>query len=153
MLATTRAEEMTSNIIQIPSLKTKPKARSKEEKLRSALPRGDYVKQGAITMYTQRISEGCYSSTSGSGATQFGRSAAFTNDMTDARVSHIEGTDDHTNLVRGAPPPDGSDHPPWEEAHGPDVFHIEPPQSCFLSSIAFGSPVGPSGMPPNAVGK
>ena len=84
---------------------TKPKAKSKIEHLRNAIPRGDYIKQGAITMYTQRISEGCYSSTSGSGATQFGRSSAFTNDMTDARVTHIEGTDDHTNVVRGAPPP------------------------------------------------
>ena len=46
---------------------TKPKAKSKIEHLRNALPRGDYIKQGAITMYTQRISEGCYSSTSGSG--------------------------------------------------------------------------------------
>ena len=84
---------------------TKPKAKSKIEHLRNAIPRGDYIKQSAVTMYTQRISEGCYSSTSGSGATQFGRSSAFTNDMTDARVTHIEGTDDHTNVVRGAPPP------------------------------------------------
>ena len=84
---------------------TKPKPKSKAEVLRNAVPRGDYTKQVPITMYSQRMSEGCYKSTAGGGATPFGRSSGFTNDMADSRVSHIEGTDDHTNVVRGAPPP------------------------------------------------
>ena len=84
---------------------TKPKPKSKAEALQNAAPRGDYTKQVPITMYSQRMSEGCYKSTAGGGATPFGRSSGFTNDMADSRVSHIEGTDDHTNVVRGAPPP------------------------------------------------
>jgi Ca2+-binding EF-hand superfamily protein len=84
---------------------TRPKQKTGDDALRSAVPSGHYAKQEVITMYTQRMSEGVYRSSAGGSATSFGRSAAFTNDMTDGRVAHYEGTDDHTNKVRGAPPP------------------------------------------------
>ena len=84
----------------------KPQPTMKEDVLRTHVPKGAYSAQEPITVYTQRVSEGIYKSSAGGNTATFGRSAGFTNDITDPRNRHDEGRDDASGEIKGpkAPP-------------------------------------------------
>uniref|UniRef100_A0A7S1CF06 EF-hand domain-containing protein n=1 Tax=Bicosoecida sp. CB-2014 TaxID=1486930 RepID=A0A7S1CF06_9STRA len=81
------------------SLKT---AKLTAEEAASMLPRGDYLGQAPVTLYSQRLGEGVFPASAATGANPFARSSAFTAELTDATRAHAEAVDDISGKPRGS---------------------------------------------------
>ena len=85
-----------------------PPARLSAAEVAGMVPTGPYTEQTPVTVYTQRVGEGCYRSSAGGANATFGRSTAFTNEVTDGRNAHSEGidtSDGKVDLLRKPPRP------------------------------------------------
>mmetsp|Transcript_131584 Transcript_131584/g.319759 ORF Transcript_131584/g.319759 Transcript_131584/m.319759 type:complete len:516 (+) Transcript_131584:166-1713(+) len=78
------------------------RAKLSQEEAASMLPRGDYLGQAPVTLYSQRLGEGAFPASAATGSNPFARSSAFTADITDATQKHAECADDITGIPRGS---------------------------------------------------
>ena len=79
---------------------SEPPCRLSKAEIESMVPKGPYTSQIPVTVYTQRMTEGCYRGSAGGETATFGRSTAFTNETTDGRHSHSEGIDSADGSVQ-----------------------------------------------------
>ena len=79
---------------------SEPKGRLSQSEIDGLVPTGEYTQQVPVTVYTQRMTEGCYRGSAGGATSTFGRSTAFTNETTDGRNSHSEGIDTSDGVVQ-----------------------------------------------------